>query len=189
MCTIYSGKKGMEKACPLSVLPTIWFAENCHFSGWKIKKGITFLQENIIVQNKELVGNTATPSPWKVPASLLQNLNNEFQLFFFLFQNILWKRNRIVLDLILNWLFYLVGKTGAIKTDITSDPRPKVKDVMMSALKTNQDDSDNDDWWLTRFLQTLQKSSPVMNQSCFTGWIGLPRNFWYNCLLCQINAQ
>jgi len=41
---------------------------------------------------------------------------------------------------------FLIGKTGAIKTDITSDPRPKVKDVMMSALKTNQDDSDNDDW-------------------------------------------
>lgn len=41
---------------------------------------------------------------------------------------------------------YLIGKTGAIKTDITSDPRPKVKDVMMSALKSNQDDSDNDDW-------------------------------------------
>ena len=44
---------------------------------------------------------------------------------------------------------FLIGKSGAIKTDITSDPRPKVKDVMMSALKSNQDDSDNDDWWLT----------------------------------------
>jgi len=46
---------------------------------------------------------------------------------------------------------YLLGKTGAIKTEITSDPRPQVKDVMMSALgtgtgKSNQDDSDNDDW-------------------------------------------
>merc|ERR1711874_796707 len=41
---------------------------------------------------------------------------------------------------------YLLGKTGAIKTEITSDPRPQVKDVMMSALgtgtgKSNQDDS------------------------------------------------
>lgn len=54
---------------------------------------------------------------------------------------------------------YLLGKTGAIKTEITSDPTPQVKDVMMSALgnsesrvgttgtgKSNQDDSDNDDW-------------------------------------------
>ena len=31
---------------------------------------------------------------------------------------------------------YLLGKTGAIKTEITSDPRPQVKDVMMSALGT-----------------------------------------------------
>jgi hypothetical protein len=43
---------------------------------------------------------------------------------------------------------FLVGKTGAIKTEITSDPRPKVNDVMMSSLRNGrqQDDSDNDDW-------------------------------------------
>lgn len=40
---------------------------------------------------------------------------------------------------------FILGQTGAIKTEITSDPRPKVKDVMLSALK-NGDESDNDDW-------------------------------------------
>ena len=47
-------------------------------------------------------------------------------------------------------LEFILGKTGAIKTEITSDPRPKVKDVMMSSLKggAKHDDSsdDNDDW-------------------------------------------
>merc|ERR1719305_1625236 len=33
---------------------------------------------------------------------------------------------------------YLLGKTGAIDTDIKDDPKPKVKDVMMSSLR--QDD-------------------------------------------------
>jgi len=44
---------------------------------------------------------------------------------------------------------YILGKTGAIETDIKSDPRPKVKDVMMAKLGHNQDESDNDsdpDW-------------------------------------------
>jgi len=45
---------------------------------------------------------------------------------------------------------YILGKTGAIKTEITKDPRPQVKDVMMSKLRNgaNKDDSDtdNDDW-------------------------------------------
>ena len=44
----------------------------------------------------------------------------------------------------------ILGKTGAIKTEITKDPRPQVKDVMMSKLRNgaNKDDSDtdNDDW-------------------------------------------
>ena len=38
---------------------------------------------------------------------------------------------------------------GELKTDIKKDPRPKVKDVMMSSLRGNQnhdDSSDNDDW-------------------------------------------
>ena len=44
---------------------------------------------------------------------------------------------------------FILGKTGAIKTEITKDPRPKVKDMMMSLLKGKQDDSsddDNNDW-------------------------------------------
>lgn len=43
---------------------------------------------------------------------------------------------------------FILGKTGAIKTDIKSDPRPKVKDVMMSSLKKQNDDDsdDNNDW-------------------------------------------
>ena len=40
---------------------------------------------------------------------------------------------------------FLIGNTGAIQTEVKSDPRPKVKDVMMSSLRNNQD-SDNDDW-------------------------------------------
>jgi len=47
-------------------------------------------------------------------------------------------------------LEFILGKTGAIKTEIKSDPRPQVKDVMMSKLRNgaNKDDSDtdNDDW-------------------------------------------
>ena len=47
---------------------------------------------------------------------------------------------------------FLLGKTGAIKTDIKVDPRPKVDDVMMSSLRQggqnrNNDDSDDDDDW------------------------------------------
>jgi len=43
---------------------------------------------------------------------------------------------------------YLLGKTGAIETTIKDDPKPKVKDVMMSSLRGGQGgyDSDNDDW-------------------------------------------
>merc|ERR1712130_785482 len=44
---------------------------------------------------------------------------------------------------------YLLGKSGAVKTDIKSDPKPKVKDVMMSSLRGNKNDddlSDEGDW-------------------------------------------
>jgi len=44
---------------------------------------------------------------------------------------------------------YLIGKTGAIKTEIKDDPKPKVKDVMMSSLRGNRDHddlSDEGDW-------------------------------------------
>jgi len=46
---------------------------------------------------------------------------------------------------------FMLGKTGAIETSIKSDPRPEVKDVMMSSLKNgggdrNEDSSDDNDW-------------------------------------------
>merc|ERR1719495_2567162 len=44
---------------------------------------------------------------------------------------------------------YLLGKTGAIPTAIKDDPKPKVKDVMMSSLRQQEDDdnySDENDW-------------------------------------------
>jgi len=42
---------------------------------------------------------------------------------------------------------FLMGRTGAIKTDIKDDPKPRVKDVMMSSLRGDRDDlSDEGDW-------------------------------------------
>jgi len=43
---------------------------------------------------------------------------------------------------------YLLGQTGAIQTTIKEDPKPKVKDVMMSSLFGNKEDdlSDEGDW-------------------------------------------
>jgi len=42
-------------------------------------------------------------------------------------------------------LEFILGRTGAVPTDIKSDPRPKVKDVMMAKWGHNQDsDSDSD---------------------------------------------
>ena len=44
---------------------------------------------------------------------------------------------------------FLLGRTGAIKTDIKDDPKPKVKDVMMSSLRGDRDRddlSDEGDW-------------------------------------------
>ena len=40
------------------------------------------------------------------------------------------------------------GQSGAVPTEIKSDPTPKVKDVMFSSLRANcdADSSDNDDW-------------------------------------------
>ena len=43
-------------------------------------------------------------------------------------------------------LEFILGRAGALETDIKDDPRPKVKDVMMASLNRNQDDSDPDDW-------------------------------------------
>ncbi|XP_023323007.1 viral IAP-associated factor homolog [Eurytemora carolleeae] len=44
---------------------------------------------------------------------------------------------------------YLLGKTGAIETSIKEDPKPKVKDVLMSSLRGGRDEddlSDEGDW-------------------------------------------
>jgi len=45
---------------------------------------------------------------------------------------------------------FIISKTGAIQSEIKKDPKKKVKDVMMSSLRGNQDDSDdssdNNDW-------------------------------------------
>ena len=43
---------------------------------------------------------------------------------------------------------YLLGQTGAIETAIKEDPKPKVRDVMMSSLRGNDNDdlSDEGDW-------------------------------------------
>merc|ERR1712123_109314 len=46
---------------------------------------------------------------------------------------------------------YLLGQTKAIETTIKDDPKPKVKDLMMSSLRGNQDDDDlaeEGDWVL-----------------------------------------
>ena len=40
---------------------------------------------------------------------------------------------------------YLLGKMGAVNTDIKSDPKPKVKDVMFSSLRNGANDEDNSD--------------------------------------------
>jgi len=43
---------------------------------------------------------------------------------------------------------YMLGKTGAVETSIKEDPKPKVADVMFSALGTgNRDDSDDGNDW------------------------------------------
>ena len=42
---------------------------------------------------------------------------------------------------------FLLGRTGAIKTEIKDDPKPRVKDGMMSWLRGDRDDfSDEGDW-------------------------------------------
>ncbi|KAK7862609.1 hypothetical protein R5R35_005645 [Gryllus longicercus] len=44
-------------------------------------------------------------------------------------------------------LEWILGQVGAVKTTLQEDPRPKVKDVLFSKLKSNDDDlSDDNDW-------------------------------------------
>ena len=47
-------------------------------------------------------------------------------------------------------LEYILGKAGAVETEVKEDPRPKVQDVMFSKLGgggRNKDDSDSDNDW------------------------------------------
>nr|ACO12809.1 Viral IAP-associated factor homolog [Lepeophtheirus salmonis] len=41
---------------------------------------------------------------------------------------------------------FILGRTGAISTTITKDPKPAVKDILFSSLKQNDGDSDENDW-------------------------------------------
>lgn len=50
------------------------------------------------------------------------------------------------MNLKLEGLEWILGETGAVKTDLESDPRPKVKDVLFSSLRQNDGDSDENDW-------------------------------------------
>merc|ERR1712080_591526 len=42
---------------------------------------------------------------------------------------------------------FMLGKSGAIETDIKEDPKPKVKDFMMSSLGCGDDNSDDGNDW------------------------------------------
>jgi len=41
-------------------------------------------------------------------------------------------------------LEWMLGKIGAVPTEITEDPKPQVKDVLFSKLRGNDDDGN--DW-------------------------------------------
>ena len=50
--------------------------------------------------------------------------------------------NNFIIFLVLEWQ---LSRTGGFKTDLESDPRaPKVRDVMMSSLRTKDSDDEND---------------------------------------------
>ena len=53
-----------------------------------------------------------------------------------------------IVSIILKMKKKFAGQSGAIPTEIKSDPTPKVKDVMFSSLRNcdDADSSDNDDW-------------------------------------------
>lgn len=47
-------------------------------------------------------------------------------------------------------LEWILSQTGAFKSEIQEDPRPRVKDVLFSKLRNGNDDDDDDDgndWW------------------------------------------
>eukprot|EP00096_Caligus_rogercresseyi_P016696 TRINITY_DN951_c0_g1_i1.p1 TRINITY_DN951_c0_g1~~TRINITY_DN951_c0_g1_i1.p1 ORF type:complete len:237 (+),score=97.28 TRINITY_DN951_c0_g1_i1:116-826(+) len=41
---------------------------------------------------------------------------------------------------------FLLGRTGAIPTTITKDPKPAVKDILFSSLNNRDEESDENDW-------------------------------------------
>ena len=43
-------------------------------------------------------------------------------------------------------LEWILGQTGAVPTHLEEDPRPKVRDVLFSKLRNNDDLSDDNDW-------------------------------------------
>ena len=51
---------------------------------------------------------------------------------------------------VLTELEWILGQTKAIPTKITKDPKPKIRDVLFSTLRhedeDDNDDADSDDW-------------------------------------------
>lgn len=48
---------------------------------------------------------------------------------------------------VLTELEWILGQTKAIPTKITKDPKPKIRDVLFSTLRHENDDvADSDDW-------------------------------------------
>lgn len=50
------------------------------------------------------------------------------------------------MNLTVDELEWILGQTGAVKTTLSEDPRPKIKDVLFSKLKSNNNDDSDDDW-------------------------------------------
>ncbi|PSN47399.1 Viral IAP-associated factor [Blattella germanica] len=48
------------------------------------------------------------------------------------------------MNLTVDELEWILGQFGAVPTKLEEDPRPKVRDVLFSKLKSKEDDSDND---------------------------------------------
>jgi len=64
-------------------------------------------------------------------------------------------------NLTLNELEFLLGRAGAVRTEIQKDPRPKIKDALMSKLGGRQDDSDSD-WEFHPMLVVCLKFSLIL---------------------------
>lgn len=56
-------------------------------------------------------------------------------------------RNPIITLILFIELEWMLGQVKAVPTKITEDPRPKVRDVLFSTLKAQNDDlADDNDW-------------------------------------------